>query len=71
MTARPVKYCFKYLFAIFHDHLLTKQLFSSFKLKFSDSNSKIFFVRHFCPTLLNKVNNERLFLVSVKATNKK
>ena len=35
-TARPVKYCFKYLLAIFDDHLSPKQTFSSFKLKFSD-----------------------------------
>ena len=38
MTARPVKYYFKYLFAIFHDHISLKQIFSLFKLKFSVSN---------------------------------
>ena len=32
MTARPVKYCFKYLFAIFHNHLSPEQAFPSFKL---------------------------------------
>ena len=43
MTARPVKYSFKYLFAIFHDHLSPKQTFSSSKLKFSDSNFLVSF----------------------------
>ena len=48
MTTRPVKYCFKYLFAIFHNYISTKQAFPSFKLKFSDSNFLVSFfsVRH-------------------------
>ena len=35
MTARPVKYCLKYVFAIFHDHLSPDNI-SIIQLKFSD-----------------------------------
>ena len=54
MTARPVKYYFKYLFAIFHDHISLKQIFSLFKLKFSD---RIYWSHFFHPTFPSNTKN--------------
>ena len=76
ITIGSVKCCFRYLFAVFQDHLLTKNTFSSLKLNFSDSNcSPIFSVQHFCSTLKtmrqNTVNYESLVFISVKIVSNK
>ena len=78
VTAGLVKYCFKYLFAIFRNHLFINQkgnfiiLNKTFRLKFF---CLIFSVQHFRPTLKtiqqNKLNYERLVFNSVKTTSNK